>query len=383
MGFAFTNEPPPPAATTASAFNPLPSLPSTIRHPRNNAQGPTVKSENPGPPVTRPPITFGIRTTPAAQPRSTGNSDALSFFLNTKVPTKRQVWDFKNDLDASKPRSKFNCYCTRTAEYRDAYLPSTAAHTIRQFTLRKPDSSDDRAFRFQDLPAELRNRVYEAAISPGYISLRSCATHHMSIGVEPPLATGILAASKQLAHESKDMMFESTIIVDVSLEASTRSIINPLQLPRHLLPKIRHIVLVLDFTRVHDTNPSRTDWRPVQRMTGLASMRICAIQMWPPAAYFRQERTLQEHHQETIKTILECVPKTCTIEYGWSNEAEEEHVKEMHHRITVMPSSQRQSFARAEIADPAELAAAAKEIENEAKKGWRNGIDRDFRGTGL
>ncbi|KAF2169563.1 hypothetical protein M409DRAFT_19974 [Zasmidium cellare ATCC 36951] len=340
MGFAFTNKPP-IAANTASAFKPLPSLPGTVLRHSHDIQGPAVRAENAGLPKNQPPLVFGIRTTPAPEPDTTRNADALSFFLNSKVPTKRQVWDIKDDFDTCKPRSKFTCYCVSTAECRVTYQPSVAAHTIQQTAFGEPDSSDSpRSFRFIDLPPEMRNRVYSAAISPEHISLRSCATHHMSIGVEPPLATGIFATSKQLAHESKDLMFESTIIVDVSLESSVHSIINPLRLPRNLLAKIKHIVLVLDFTRVHDMNPFRTDWRTVQKMTGLRTMRICAIQMWPPAAFFRPNRTLRDHHRETIKTILECVPKTCAVEYGWSSEAEEEHVREMHRRITLLPSSQ-------------------------------------------
>lgn len=52
----------------------------------------------------------------------------------------------------------------------------------------------------------------------------------MSVGVDPPLATGILATSKQLAHEMKDLVFESTFIVDIYIETGVRSVINPLQL---------------------------------------------------------------------------------------------------------------------------------------------------------
>lgn len=388
MGFGFTNKPPATAGGGGDAFKPLPSLPGTIGLSRD-IRGPTVSAQNAAHTTARPSISFGVCTTESSASRANGGqdishstSDALSFFLNFKVPSKFEVWDLKDDGINKRSPSKSECYCLRTAATRVLYQPSTAAHTVRQYSLREPEFDSTREsppFRFLDLPGEMRNRIYRAAISPGHISLRSCAKHHMSVGVDPPLVAGILAGSKQLANETKDLVFESTFIVDVSLESPIRSVINPLQVPRSMLDKIQHLVLVLDFTRVDNSCPSGLDWRYIQRMTALSSLKICAIQMWPPAARFTPGMTLQDHHRGTIQTILECIPATCIVQYGWHNKAEEDHVREMHRRITVLPDSHRQSFSRAKITDPAELAAAASMIDKNTRRGCKSGSRVDFR----
>lgn len=63
--------------------------------------------------------------------------------------------------------------------------------------------------------------------------------------------------------------------------------------------------------------------------------------MWPPTSLQSPGHMLQDHHGETIQTILECIPKTCAVDYGWGRDAEEEHIEQTRRRITLQVTETR------------------------------------------
>lgn len=375
MGFEFTNTPP-PQASAASAFKPLPSVEGTLQR-MGRVEGPKVNIQHASLPADQRPLVFGPRP---SREHVSDTADALSFFARSNTSSQRQIWDLEESPESAEAFGKyFSCGCERPSTARTIYCPSIAAHTIKHFS---PDEvANSSPFRFLDLPAEMRNRVYRAALSPGYISLQSCAAHHLPIGVSPPLATGILSASKQLAQESKDLIMESTFIVDVSLDSGIRPVINLQQLPEQILPKIQHIVLVLDFTRDYMLSPLKADWRPVQKMSGLKTVKICAIQVEPPYAVFVAGESLQKQHRDTIKTILECIPLTCQVDYGCESDSKaiSEHVHDMRSRIATLRDVSRLDLSKAEIVDASDLIATAEEIKEKTQKGIKNGSTVDYR----
>ncbi|KAK3706816.1 hypothetical protein LTR37_012495 [Vermiconidia calcicola] len=185
-------------------------------------------------------------------------------------------------------------------------------------------------FRFLDLPAEMRTMVYGAAMVPGCVSLRSCI-HHMPYGASPTPTPGLLATCKQINQEAADLVFENTFMVDVLLHSGTpRSALHGTQVPAHIVPKLRYLVLVIDGTEFAYSRRDRVgvptcDWTPLQVLTSLQSLRVTFIEGKPVMPFKDISSVLAE--------VVARVPACCSIEYGCSSEDESAHVHDMMERM--------------------------------------------------
>jgi len=180
-------------------------------------------------------------------------------------------------------------------------------------------------FDFMGLPPELRTRVYEYALVPGSVSLRTCA-HHMPNGTWPVLSPGLLTSNRQINQEAGGLLEENTLIVDVFFH-DANPIIHPHQLPTHLLPKINGLVLIIDvagyFLEVQMV--PKYDWHQLQALTSLKHLRIVGVE--------QSTFSLSPGRWGEILTeVITRVPAGCKVEYGAEAELELAHVDDVARR---------------------------------------------------
>ena len=162
------------------------------------------------------------------------------------------------------------------------------------------------------LPAELRALVYKFATPSEYVSLRSTAQHRFE-KVVAPAWTSLAYVSRLMSSEAMDIIFKRrTFILNVNLGTSENNIINAYQLPAHVEPLIRHLVLVIDYTRVPSVaHLYHNDWRFLQRLTKLKSLRLCMLHLRKSTPRLIQDRPLI--CIKVIKDILRRIPAACNV----------------------------------------------------------------------
>lgn len=233
------------------------------------------------------------------------------------------------------------------------------------------EDKEEKAFRFMDLPAEMRTWVLRSALISGYISLRSCA-QHMPAGVHPALPTSIFLISKSTKKEAEGMLLDNTIIVNASLQSSIRPAIHRKQLPEHILPFIKSLVIVIDLTKFVSTGDSTDrpiDWRTIQGLTGMKKLRICGITT--PACHGH----LSERLSRDLSMICERIPTACEMSFG---EVEggpqvQAHVEDM------VDKFQDDGDTTAYAMGGTRLEGVWKSIEDDVVKGCKSGFKDDFR----
>ena len=229
-----------------------------------------------------------------------------------------------------------------------------------------PKNNDDRPFRCMDLPPELRNLIYRRMLAPGTVSLVSCA-HHNPRGTAPGLVPSILATSKHVREEAADLLFENTFVANLhpSAEGFPRPALHRGQLPLHVLPKVKNLVLVVDSLRF--TRPN-CDWTPLQALTSLKTLHITAIE--------EEKRPTDVEDLTIILTeIIRRIPATCEVHYGCSMPMVERFVHYMSDVLTQKPLHDRSGERIEETAGigVARLKAAAENVSGDVIQGAKSG----------
>jgi len=165
-----------------------------------------------------------------------------------------------------------------------------------------------RPFDFMGLPPKLRARVYEFALAPGVVSLRSC-THHMPRGTIPALAPSLLSTSWQLKQEAETLLESNTFVFNLYLQSGYRSVIHRSQLSLILLPKITSLTFVIDVVSIESGLVDyryHHDWRQLQALMALTQLRITGLDR-------RDAPSTVTRWIEILGQIVKRVPAGCRI----------------------------------------------------------------------
>ena len=157
---------------------------------------------------------------------------------------------------------------------------------------------------------------------------------------------------------------ENTFIADLFLDSTPiRPVLHRTQLPKHVLPKITKLVLVVDATR---SGYPFCDFSSLQALTALKSLRLTAIES---TAAIR----VAEDWEPILNEILIRVPKNCTFTYGNGGiEEVNSHAQEMLDRIKGYLKSGARRPVQAKHTEASVLEAMAKKIPEDVK-GSKNG----------
>lgn len=164
--------------------------------------------------------------------------------------------------------------------------------------------------RLLSLPAELRLRIYEYALTALDNAIVPRYPHQPN-KVNPNIGTSLLRICKQIYHEAHDMLYtKNRIFILGGGGGDTR-------LPPHALKNLRHVFLLLK-SSVHLRDERLVDYidfPKFQAMTKLQSLRICVIdtalakrpiECWTPV----------------LSAFIESVPPGCGICFGTESVAE-------------------------------------------------------------
>lgn len=212
-------------------------------------------------------------------------------------------------------------------------------------------------FRFLDLPAELRNRVYRLCLVPtGFLSLQSCA-HQVPLGTYPALTLGILSTNKQIAEEAKDIIFENTVVANMILFAHTKPIVHRSQMPWHVLSSLTKLTLIVEG---HNTD---VDWTPLQALTSLKVLRVATIQ--------DGDSDKTDALVPLLERIIPRVPRDCIMDYGCRPGEETKHIRDKINRIAA--DANRAHSDKYRETDTSVLKAAAEKLGEEIEPGSKSG----------
>lgn len=180
------------------------------------------------------------------------------------------------------------------------------------------------------------------------------------------MAVSLLATSRQVRREAAAFLFDNTFIVNACLNYGDKPVIHNSQLPPAVLPKIKFLSLVIDFTRLSPLPNRLADWRPLQQMTNLRSLRIMAFNRlergWPAPIVSRE-----------LQNILERIPKTCMVAYGADSADEEDHFYGLAEKVGELLEKKCCELC------PEHLAREAERVEEDIVKGLHSGEKGDFR----
>ncbi|PPJ57692.1 hypothetical protein CBER1_00164 [Cercospora berteroae] len=240
-------------------------------------------------------------------------------------------------------------------------------------------------FRFMDLPAELRNRVYVELLAPtGFILLSRLETPSgckpsRELLVESGSELEILRVSKDIYKEAKSILYrENTVCVAAAIEVSTYPCIDTRLLPNSKLPLLASVTLVVDFRADGEQNNAwidRVHWQQLQKLTTLKHLRICFVE----SARLQDEHS---HKKLMLKNILERIPADCQLTFESEEIPEIDFVQEVLEDHEGVATERHRRWSE----DPYECAGSVLErLVNEIKStegfqvGCKSGLERDYR----
>lgn len=247
------------------------------------------------------------------------------------------------------------------------------------------NGEEETYFRFMDLPAELRNRVYVELLAPtGFILLSRLETPSgckpsRELLVESGSELEILRVSKDIYKEAKSILYrENTVCVAAAIEVSTYPCIDTRLLPNSKLPLLASVTLVVDFRADGEKDNAwidRVHWQQLQKLTTLKHLRICFVE----SARLQDENS---HKKLMLKNILERIPADCQLTFESEGIPEIDFVQEVLEDHEGVATERHRSWSE----DPYEVAGSVLErLVNEIKStegfqvGCKSGHERDYR----
>ncbi|KAJ9648218.1 hypothetical protein H2199_001071 [Coniosporium tulheliwenetii] len=173
--------------------------------------------------------------------------------------------------------------------------------------------------RLLNLPAELRFRIYEYALTAPDAAIKIYFSFQ-SLRVKPNLRLSLLRTCKQIYHEACDVLYTKNTILIVLSSRDTC-------LPLHALQELRSVFYRVDCTFTMSKQLAK--WTEVGRlsslraMTSLKSLRLHVID----SSQRTRERAFWT---EMLACFVETVPKDCEIVFGIGNNAELAFARSFH-----------------------------------------------------
>ncbi|KAF2139191.1 uncharacterized protein K452DRAFT_200644, partial [Aplosporella prunicola CBS 121167] len=129
-----------------------------------------------------------------------------------------------------------------------------------------------------DLPAELRMRVYECALTAPDNAIRIYYSFHSNRHPHN-LGLSLLRTCRQIHQEAHDVLYQAnTVLVHADCYRSASPAIGSLQLPPYALARLRSVFVVLDTSISVDFDYTQTDFRPFQGMVRLQRLRMAVVE---------------------------------------------------------------------------------------------------------
>lgn len=190
-------------------------------------------------------------------------------------------------------------------------------------------------FRFLDLPAEMRNRVYDELLAPGdirhttsYNRVRGNKFFNTDSDCEP----NILATCSQINREAKDILFASnTICLTATVEWMISPIFDKRFLPDFILPNFTSLLLLVDCTNIDPrsndkgTLESKVHWKQLQHMTGLKKIQICTLDWTAKIRVWGRHVDLR---RDILRQIVDRIPEGCEVGFEAREGFEDEYVQD-------------------------------------------------------
>ncbi|SMR49081.1 unnamed protein product [Zymoseptoria tritici ST99CH_3D1] len=160
------------------------------------------------------------------------------------------------------------------------------------------------------LPAELRNRIYEDVLSPGVLWLTRNATKRFAI--EPRISPQILQTCSRIYNEAKNLIYtDNEVILSIDAHDTFAPVINESRLPQHALEKLQHVTLIVDCTASLKVSLEGVDFTFLEALVSLRTLRLGFVLY--RGVYFI-EKGFEMDLQHLMVQILLRVPATTHIE---------------------------------------------------------------------
>jgi hypothetical protein len=243
-------------------------------------------------------------------------------------------------------------------------------------------------FRFLDLPAEMRNRVYEELLAPGDVQIyaypfektpSTTSERSMYSFMGSRCEPNILATCSQINSEAKGLLYaRNTVCVTVIVQDDPVPILRPRLLWECVISRLTSLLLVIDCTALtwsmdKSFMESKIRWKQLQAMTSLKKIRICFLNDGHIETCERCSQRFAQSGEAILEQITDRIPATCEVAFEAREGFEDEYVQSVLHTQRGMENSN----------DAVEMEGERMELlfkeRIKAQQGCKSGSIRDYR----
>lgn len=173
--------------------------------------------------------------------------------------------------------------------------------------------SDDTRCRLLELPAELRNRIYEYCLAPtGTLCLT--ATKTTRYATVPTVAPRLLCTCRQIYSEARDLLLEQNrICFSIDAHDTSWPVISEKRLPQRVLERLEHAAIILDTATTFFSSYRYIDWSALGALISLKTLQLSIV--WQRETSHVGAASWLDFY-ELLEEVLERIPQRTRISYG-------------------------------------------------------------------